>query len=90
MNDYPKGIESHKALVEPLEINVRFSNKIAYAEPGFSLDVPMKKRKQIERTFLKACGITKKEQRLIKRFLRGDKVDKEQISKLLKRIKNPI
>lgn len=70
MSDYYSGIESHKAIVEPSRLDVSSNRKIAYMEPGFTLDLPKNKRKHIERTFLRVCGITKKKKRLIEKTLR--------------------
>ena len=70
MSDYYSGIESHKAIVEPSKLDISSDRKVAYMEPGFTLDLPKNKRKQAKRTFLRACGITKKEKRRIESILR--------------------
>ena len=70
MTEYHGGIESHKAIVEPSKLDIFSNREIAYMEPGFTLDLPENKRKQVERTFFRVCGVTKKEKRRIKSILR--------------------
>ena len=59
------------ALVLPSSISISSSKVKAYQEEGFSLDIPAAKRKQLNETFLRVCGVSKKKHIKEKRILWG-------------------